>query len=95
MRGKRLFGVALAALSSAAGGVTVAHADPTVKWNGSPVTNEEDRSFHVNGRLMYDMAYTSADHNGTGSTASAAPGTNDSFHTYARRAFIEIGRAHV
>ena len=57
----------------------------STRWNGSPEVREEDRRFHVNGRFMYDMAYTNADY------ANAAGSTFDpGFRSYARRAFLGV-----
>ncbi|MBX3428530.1 MAG: hypothetical protein KF779_02985 [Hyphomonadaceae bacterium] len=80
---------ALAALASATGmvaSVTNASADVTTRWNGAPETREEDRRFHVNGRFMYDLAFTDADCANT-----ACTGVNESgVRGYARRAFLGV-----
>jgi phosphate-selective porin OprO/OprP len=80
---------ALAALASATGvaaSTTEASAQATTRWNGSPETREEDRRFHVNGRFMYDVAYTDADCANTGCT-----GVNESgVRSYVRRAFLGV-----
>jgi phosphate-selective porin OprO/OprP len=89
---------ALSAVGIATGaGVANAQQSPTVvpppppptvttRWNGSPETREEDRRFHVNGRFMYDFAYTDAD-----CANAACTGVNESgIRSYARRAFLGV-----
>src|SRR5262249_16580634 len=57
----------------------------TTRWNGAAETREEDRRFKVNGRFMYDVAYTDADHlNNAGGTFESG------VRSYARRAFIGV-----
>lgn len=73
---------AIAALASATGmaaSIGSASADVTTKWSGGPETREDDRRFHVNGRFMYDVAYTDNDATGV-----------DSIRSYARRAFLGV-----
>ena len=58
----------------------------STRWNGAVETREEDRRFHVNGRFMYDIAYTDAE-----CINAACTGTYESgVRTYARRAFIGV-----
>jgi phosphate-selective porin OprO/OprP len=93
---KKLFGVAAAALATAAsvGAVQQAAAQsapapaPTVntRWSGAPRTEEEDRRFKVNGRVHYDMYNVDADftaNNGTNPDVSYSG-------AYVRRAFIGV-----
>lgn len=81
-----------AGLSAIAGAVSfgaaagVAHADPTTVWNGGAETREEDRRFHVNGRIQYDLAYTDADCANADCTAPNESGVR----SYARRAFLGV-----
>lgn len=91
--------MALAGAASAAGSVGVANAQQTTatapppapvtvttRWNGAPETREEDRRFRVNGRFMYDVAYTDMD-----CANNTCTGVNESgIRSYARRAFLGV-----
>src|SRR5262249_15596652 len=84
-KSQALITAALSVLGMAAS-AGVAHADATTVWNGSTETREEDRRFHVSGRLQYDVAYTDAD-----CANATCTGVNDSgIRSYARRAFLGV-----
>jgi len=58
----------------------------STRWNGATETREEDRRFHVNGRFMYDIAYTDADYANAAGTGTFESGVR----SYARRAFLGV-----
>lgn len=88
MKKNMLLTAALTALASFASyaASTAADAQTTTRWNGAPETREEDHRFHVNGRLMYDVAATDAD-----CANAACTGANEAgVRSYVRRAFLGV-----
>ncbi len=82
---KELSKAAALALFATAASVGLANAEVATKWKGSPETSEEDRSFHVNGRFMYDVAFTDADY-----ATPAGAAFESGLRSYARRAFLGV-----
>ena len=71
----------MAALSTVLSAGVIAHADPVTKWKGAPETDEEDRVFKINGRVMYDVFNINDD---------GGLGTTNVTRTATRRAFLGV-----